>query len=172
MKPSFICQESKVEKNNNTIKIIWQPRISMCFSLNTIFRFDPQILIIITSGKFPKGNLNINLNTAAAKSLQSWPTLCDPIAGSPTGSPIPGILQARILEWVTTAFSNAWKWDGKVKSFSRVQLLVTPMTAGYQAPPSVGFFQARVLEWCAIAFSELKYYVIRCIMWGQLKNTI
>ena len=59
---------------------------------------------------------------AAAKSLQSCPTLCDPIDGSPPGSPIPGILQARTLEWVAISFSNAWKWKVKVKSLSRVRL--------------------------------------------------
>jgi len=75
----------------------------------------------------------------AAKSLQSCPTLCDPIDGSPPGSPIPGILQARTLEWVAISFSNAWKWKVKVKSLSRVRLLATPWTAAYQAPPSMGF---------------------------------
>ena len=63
--------------------------------------------------------------------------LCDPIDGSPPGSPVPGILQARTLEWV--AFSNAWKWKVKVKSLSRVQFFVTPWTAAHQAPPSMGF---------------------------------
>ena len=79
------------------------------------------------------------LACAAAKSLQSCPTLCDPIDGSPPGSPIPGILQTRILEWVAIFFSNAWKWKVKVKSLGRVRLLVTPWTAAYQAPPSMGF---------------------------------
>ena len=74
---------------------------------------------------------------AASKLLQSCPTLCDPIDGSPPGSPVPGILQARTLEWVAISFSNAWKW--KVKSFSRVWLLATPWTAAHQAPPSMGF---------------------------------
>ena len=74
---------------------------------------------------------------AAAKSLQSCPTLCDPIDGSPPGSPVPGILQARTLEWVAISFSNAWKW--KVKSLSRVWLFATPWTAAHQAPPSMGF---------------------------------
>ena len=83
--------------------------------------------------------------TAAAKSLQSCLTLCDPIdpidpgGGSPPGSPVPGILQARTLEWVAISFSNAWKWKVKVKSLSRVRLLATPWTAVYQAPPSTGF---------------------------------
>ena len=76
---------------------------------------------------------------AAAKSLQSCPTLCDPIDGSPPGSPVPGILQARTLEWVAISFSNAWKWKVKVKSISCVRLPVTPRTAAYQAPPSMGF---------------------------------
>ena len=74
-----------------------------------------------------------------AKSLQLCPTLCDPIDGSPPGSPVLGILQARTLEWVAISFSNAWKWKVKVKSLSRVGLLVTPWTAAYQAPPSMGF---------------------------------
>ena len=77
--------------------------------------------------------------TAAAKLLQSCPTLCYPIDGSPPGSPVPGILQARILEWVAIFFSNAWKWKVKVKSLSHIWLLVTPWTAAYQAPPSMGF---------------------------------
>ena len=76
---------------------------------------------------------------AAAESLQSCPTLCDPIDGSPPGSPVPGILQARTPEWVAISFSNAWKWKVKVKSFSRVWLLATPWTAAHQAPPSMGF---------------------------------
>ena len=76
---------------------------------------------------------------AAAKSLQSCPTLCDPGDSSPPGSPVPGILQARTLKWVAISFSNAWKWKVKVKSPSHVQLLVTPWTAAYQAPPSMGF---------------------------------
>ena len=76
---------------------------------------------------------------AAAKSLQSCLTVCDPIGGSPQGSPVPGILQARTLEWVAISFSNAWKWKGKVKSLSRVQLLATPWSAAHQAPPSMGF---------------------------------
>ena len=78
-------------------------------------------------------------SAAAAKSLQLCPTLCDPIDGSPPGSPVPGILQARILEWVAISFSNAWKWKVKVKLLSRAWLLATPWTAAYQAPPSMGF---------------------------------
>ena len=93
--------------------------------------------------------------TAATKLLQSCPTLCDPRDGSPPGSPSPGILQARTLEWVAISFSKAWKWKVKVKSLSHVWLLATPWTAAYQAPPIHGIFQARVLEWGAIAFSAI-----------------
>ena len=82
----------------------------------------------------------MSLYTAvAAKSLQSCPTLCGPIDGSPPGSPVPGILQTRTLEWVAISFSNAQRWKVKVKSLSRVRLLTTPWTAAYQAPPSMGF---------------------------------
>ena len=76
---------------------------------------------------------------AAAKSLQSCPTLCDPIDGSPQGSSVPEILQARTLEWVAISLSNAWKWKVKMKSLSRVRVLATPWTVAYQAPPSMGF---------------------------------
>ena len=76
---------------------------------------------------------------AATKLLQLCLTLCDPRDGSPPGFPIPGILQARTLEWVAISFSNVWKWKVKVKSFSHVWLLTTPWIAAYQAPPSMGF---------------------------------
>ena len=75
----------------------------------------------------------------AAKSLQSYPTLCNPIDGSPPDSAVPGILQARILEWLAISFSSAWKWKVKVRSLSHVWLLATPWTAAYQAPLSMGF---------------------------------
>jgi len=76
---------------------------------------------------------------AAVKSLQSYPTLCDPIDSSPPGSAVPGILQARTLEWVAISFSIAWKWKVKVKSLSGDWLVVTPWNAAHQAPPSMGF---------------------------------
>ena len=80
-------------------------------------------------------------SAAAAKSLQSCPTLCDPIDGSLPGSPVSGILQARTLEWVAISFSNAWKWKVKVTSHSRVRLFMTSWTAAYHAPSSMGFFR-------------------------------
>ena len=89
----------------------------------------------------------------AAKSLQSCPTLCDPIDGSPSGSPVPGILQARTLEWVAISFSNAWKWKVNRKSLSRVQLLVTPWTTAYQALLSMGF--SRQEYWSGVRLPSL-----------------
>ena len=88
--------------------------------------------------------------SAAAKSLQLCPTLCNPIDGSPPGSLIPGILQARTLEWVVISFSNAWKWKVKVKSLSCVWLLATPWTAAYQAPLSMAF--SRQEYWSGLPF--------------------
>ena len=96
----------------------------------------------------PLGKPEWPLAAAAAKSLQSCPTLCDPRDGSPPGSPVPGILQARALEWVAISFSNAWKWKVEVKSLSRVRLLGTPWTAAHQAPPSMGF--SRQEDWSGV----------------------
>ena len=93
--------------------------------------------------------------TAAAKSLQSCPTLCNPIDGSPPGSTNPGILQARTLEWVAISFSNAWKWKVKVKLPSRVRLLATPWTAVHQAPPSMGF--SRQEYWSGV---QIQYWMV------------
>jgi len=87
----------------------------------------------------PTSSVNDHLSAAAAKSLELCPTLCDPIDGSTPGSPVPGILQARTLEWVAISFSSAWKWKVKGKSLSRVRLLATPRTTAPQAPLSVGF---------------------------------
>ena len=106
--------------------------------------------------------VKIRAAAAAAKSLRLCLTLCDPMDGSPPGSPFPGVLQARTLDWVAIAFSNAWKWEVKVKLLSHVQLLATPWTAACQAPPSMGFFQASVLEWGAIAFSrKLEHHLLK-----------
>ena len=93
----------------------------------------------------------------AAESPQSCPTLCDPIDGSPPGSPVPGILQARTLEWVAISFSNACKWKVKVKSLSRVRLLATPWTVAHQAPLSVGF--SRQEYWSRVPLPSLRWPV-------------
>ena len=78
--------------------------------------------------------------------------LCNPIDGSPAGSAIPGILQARTLEWVAISFSNAWKWKVDVKSLSRVRLLATQWTAAHQAPASMGFFRQE--DWSELLLSS------------------
>ena len=88
-----------------------------------------------------------------AKSLQSCPTLCDPMDGSPPGSPVPGILQARTLELAAISFSSAWKWKVKVKSLSRVRPSATPWTAAYQAPPSMAF--SRQEYWSGVPLPSL-----------------
>ena len=110
---------------------------------------------------------------AAAKLLQLCPTLCDPIDSSPPGSPGPGILQPRTLEWVAISFSNAWKWKVKVKSLSRVWLFTTPWTAAYQAPLSMGF--SRQEYWSGLPLPSLNPSTTRaqiswdfceCHFWG------
>ena len=104
---------------------------------------------------------------AAAKSLQSCPTLCDPIDGSPPGSPFHGILQGRTLEWVAISFSNAWKWKVKVKLLSYVQLFTTTWIAAYQAPPSMGF--SRQEYWSGMPLTSLKAkqgkMKLKCSLW-------
>ena len=107
-------------------------------------------------------------SAAAAKSLQSCPTLCDPRDGSPPGSPVRGILQARTPEWVAISFSNEWKWKVKVKSLSRVQPSVTPWTAAHQAPPSMGF--SRQEYWSGVPFFplEILYFLnVKKILWSK-----
>ena len=104
------------------------------------------------------------LPVVAAKSLQSCLTLCDPIDSSPPGSPIPGILRARTLEWVAISFSNAGKWKVKVKSLSRVRLLVTLWTAAYQAPPSMGF--SRQEYWSGLPLPQMLFLTL-CVCLGS-----
>ena len=102
---------------------------------------------------------------AAAKSLQLCPTLCDPRDGSPPGSPVPGILQARTLEWVAISFSNAWKWKVTVKSLSHVRLLATPWTAAHQAPPSMGF--SRQEYWSGLPLPSPEGLLLHLIIWDS-----
>ena len=96
---------------------------------------------------------------AAAKSLQSCPTLCDPIDGSPPGSPVPGTLQARTLERVAMSFSNAWKEKVKVKSLSPVRLLATPWTASYEAPPPMDFLGKSTRVGCHCLLRHVQFYI-------------
>ena len=112
---------------------------------------------------------NVQQNTAAAaKSLQSCPTLCDPIGGSPTGSAVPGILQARTLEWVAISFSSTWKWKVKVKSLSRVWILATPWTAAYRAPPSMVF--SRQEYWSGVPLPSPRVSRIHQTLFSCLKS--
>ena len=111
-------------------------------------------------------NYQLTATATAAKSLQSCPTLSDPIDGSPPGSPVPGILQARTLEWVAISFPNAWKWKVKVKvkvkvkSLSPVWLLATPWTSAYQTPPSMGFFRQEY--WSGVPLPSPNYH-LKCM---------
>ena len=104
-----------------------------------------------------------------ARSLQLFPTLCDPIDGSPPGSPVPGILQARTLKWVASSFSNAWKWKVKVKTLSRVRPSVTPWTAAHQAPPSMGF--SRQEYWSRVPLPSPSPQVTNTIIWIKKDET-
>ena len=94
----------------------------------------------------------------AAKSLQACLTLCDPIDGGPPGSPVPGILQARTLEWVAISFSNTWKGKVKVKLLSRVRLFETPWSAAHQAPPSMGFSRQEYWSGVPLPSPAFRYY--------------
>ena len=110
-------------------------------------------LITKESKHFKKYILITAAAAAAAKSLQSCPTLCDPIDASPPGSAVPEILQARTLEWAAISFSNSWKWKVKVKSLSPTWLFATPWTAAHQAPPSMGF--SRQEYWSGLPLPSL-----------------
>ena len=101
-----------------------------------------------------KGKCMFNVRWGAAKSLQSCPTLCNPKDGSSPGSPVPGILQVRTLEWVAISFSKAWKWKGKVKSLSRVQLFATTWAVACQAPLSLGFSRQEYWSGCHFLLLE------------------
>ena len=117
--------------------------------------------------------LNVySTTTTATKSLQSCPTLLDPRDGRPPDSPIPGILQARTLEWVAISFCSAWKWNVKLKSLSRVQPSATPWTAGFQAPPSMGF--SRQEYWSGMPLPSplhIDLYVFSICLWSWDKRT-
>ena len=101
----------------------------------------------------PETRKGIIAFAVAAKSLQLFLIPCDPIDGSPPGSPIAGILQARTLEWVAISFSRAWKWKVKVKSFSCIRLFRTRWTVAYQAPPSMGY--SRQEYWSGLTLPSL-----------------
>ena len=138
MSSSNYCFLTCIQISQEAGKVVWYTHLLKNF---------PQFIVIHTVKSFGIVNKaeivffwnSLELAAAATKSLQSCLTLWDPIDDSPPGSPVPGILQARTLEWVAISFSKAWKWKVKVKSLSRARLLATPWTAAYQAPPSMGF---------------------------------
>ena len=160
-----------------------QPWVRMCsYTLNPTLPSPPQQILYtwfcVKSGEWgnmwntqdgsKKGTWEIYLAdmdiwpilAKSAKSLQSCPTLCDHTDGSPPGSPLPGILQARTLEWAAISFSSAWKWEVKVKSLSCVWLLATPLTTAYQAPPSMGF--SRQEYWSGVPLPSPHIYTTMC----------
>ena len=110
------------------IHIIWS---SLYSNMKNICKL---VIITVIDSYGSSSSWDKNIRAAAAKSLQLCPILCNPIDSSPSGSPVPGILQARTLKWVAISFSNAWKWKVKVKLLSRVWLFTTPWTEAYQAP--------------------------------------
>ena len=130
----------------------WKARVEASF----LCPFSSPHLLIVR--RAPPLSSPSQSTAAAAKSLQSCPTLCDPPDGSPPGSPVPGILQARTLEWGAISFSKAWKWKVKLKSLSCLQLLATPWTAAHQAPASMGF--SRQEDWmgchCLLHHNQLQ----------------
>ena len=121
------------------------------------------IFIILFSRSLIHSSMSSNLLlilAAAAKSLQSCPTLCDPLDGSPPGSPLPGILQARTLEWAAISLSDVWKWKVKAKLLSCVQLYATPWTEAYQAPLSMRF--SRQEYWSGVPLPS-PWFLLVCI---------
>ena len=155
----FICELYRIYKSSNQLIVFRKWNHFSCWHKKAIISRKNRY---VWKTKYLKDIIYWHLNKvklfsiAAAKSLQSCPTLCDPRDGSPPGSCVPEILKARTLEWVATAFSSVWKWKVKVKSFSRVRLLVTPWTAAYQAPPSMGF--SRQEYWSGVPLPSLTIY--------------
>ena len=147
-KPNFCCMQTL-----HTPSYFFLP-LCLCLCISLFVMYDASMLMLIIIRKFQLKITSFLLAAAAAKLLQSCPTLWDPIDSSPLGSSIPGILQARILEWAAISFSNAWKWKVKIKSFSHVQLLVTPWTAAYQTSLSLGF--SRQEYWSGLPFPSPK----------------
>ena len=154
-----LCSRLMIHGGGGLVAQLWTVAFQASLSMGFPRQKDQSELPFLLQGIFPTQGSNPGLlhcrwvlhqlirqgsplmthTAATAKSLQSCPTLCDPIDGIPPGCPVPGILQARTLEWVAISFSNASKWKVKVKSLSRVWLFATPWTAAYQAPPSMGF---------------------------------
>ena len=135
----------------------------MVFHFYIFFLFSSGFHLPVEMSHFNFVLLRLEYISHAAKWLQSCPTLCDPIDGSPPGSLVPGILQARTLEWVAISFSNAWKWKVKVKLFSCVRLSATPWTIAHHAPPSMG--PSRREHWSLVPLPSpiLVIVVFKCL---------
>ena len=140
----FPGQGLRIRKNKNNIVTI------CCITMERLYK--PYFVVLCLSA------------AAAAESLQLCPTLCEPRDGSLPGSPVPGILQARTLEWVAISFCNAWQWKVKVKLLSRARLLATPWTAAYQAPPSMGF--SRQEYWSGVPLPS----PMSCELWAATSS--
>ena len=149
------------------ILVFWKLSFKSTFSLS--FTFIKRLFSSSSLSAIKGSVICICAAAAAAKSLQLCPTLCDPRDGSPPGSPIPGILQARTLEWLAIFFSNAWKWKVKVKLLSRVWLLATPWTAAYQAPPSMGFSRQ---EYWSVAYVKLLIFLTAILIPASASSSL
>ena len=150
------------------ILVFWMLSFKPTFPLSS-FHFQEALWFFFTFCH-KGGIICIYAATATAKLLQSYPTLCDPTDGSPSGSSVPGILQARTLEWVAISFSNAWKWKVKVKSLSRVRLCATPWTAAYQALLSMGF--SRQEYWSGVPMPSPCIYEVTDISPSNLDSSL
>ena len=147
--------------------------LSWCFYFfidTSLFAWNFFFIISVTATICGISRTCYTLYAAAAKPLQSCPTLCDSRDGSPPGSPAPGILQARTLEWVAISFSNAWKRKLKVKSLSRVWLFATPWTAAHQAPLSVDFPGMSTGVGCHRLLCIHCIHLIKISIWSVLKG--
>ena len=157
---------------------MWTVNFQM-FKLDFEKAEEPEIKLPTSIGSSKKQESSIKTSTATAKSLQSCPTLCDPIGVSPPGSPAPGILQARTLEWVAISFSNAWKWKNEGEVTQSCPTFSDPMGCSLPGSSIHGIFQARVLEWGAIALSDKNIYfcfidyakAFDCVDHNKLENS-
>ena len=159
------CSQAWQSSIYSSVSVSSSPRTQISWNLSQNSEY-PLKMMFWRHGKKPKtprafpikGKISLfsTTTTTTTKLLQSCPTLCDPMDCSPPGFSIHGILQARTLEWVAISFSNAWKWNVKVKSLSRVRLPVTPGTTAHQAPPSMGFSGQQY--WSGVPLPSIVFY--------------
>ena len=172
-------------KKSKLLKYIYCPLVLLWIAYSCLllsYYGDVCFFLLIFKSSSQRCVSGYSLAAAAAKLLQSCPTPCDPIGGSPPGFVVPGILQARTLEWVAISFSNAWKLKVKVKSLSCVQLFATPWTAARQAPPSMEFSRQECwsgvplpspsLASTAIILPYVFYSLLNYNIWEKLYATV